>query len=135
DALYRPRAGDIDDVRWSEHDAGLLDEARAVLGPRVGRNGKARAGEASEHAEEIRTYGHIVIDEVQDLTPMQLRMAARRSLNGSMTVVGDIAQATGPHAPRDWNDVLRHLPDRRPPRVTELTVGYRIPAQTMALAA
>ena len=66
---------------------------------------------------------------------MQLRMAARRSLNGSMTVVGDIAQATGPHAPRDWSDVLRHLPDRRPARVTELTVGYRIPAQTMALAA
>jgi DNA helicase IV len=75
-----------------------------------------------------------VIDEVQDLTPMQLRMAARRSLGGSMTVVGDIAQATGPHAPRDWTDVLRHLPDRRPPRITELTVGYRIPASTMALA-
>ena len=134
DALYRRRADDVDDVRWSDHDAGLLDEAREVLGPKA-RSGKPRAGEASEHAEEIRTYGHIVIDEVQDLTPMQLRMAARRSLNGSMTVVGDIAQATGPHAPRDWNDLLRHLPDRRPPRVTELTVGYRIPAQTMALAA
>ncbi len=135
DALYRPRAGDVEDVRWSEHDAGLLDEAREVLGPRVGRIGRARNGEVAEHSEEIRTYGHIVIDEVQDLTPMQLRMAARRSLNGSMTVVGDIAQATGPHAPRDWNDLLRHLPDRRPPRLTELTVGYRIPAQTMALAA
>jgi DNA helicase IV len=135
DSLYRPRAADLDDVRWSEHDAGLLDEAREVLGPKGMRNGKARTGEASEHAEEIRTYGHIVIDEVQDLTPMQLRMAARRSLNGSMTVVGDIAQATGPHAPRDWNDLLRHLPERRPARLTELTVGYRIPAQTMALAA
>jgi len=135
DALYRPRAADLDDVRWSEHDAGLLDEARAVLGPRVGRTGKGRASDLPEYGEEIRTYGHLVIDEVQDLTPMQLRMAARRSLNGSMTVVGDIAQATGPHAPRDWNDLLRHLPDRRPPRVTELTVGYRIPAQTMALAA
>ena len=66
---------------------------------------------------------------------MQLRMAARRSLNGSMTVVGDIAQATGTHAPRDWDDVLAHLPDRRPARLTELTVGYRIPAQVMALAA
>jgi DNA helicase IV len=52
-----------------------------------------------------------------------------------MTVVGDIAQATGPHAPRDWSDLLRHLPDRRPARVADLTVGYRIPAQTMALAA
>ena len=47
----------------------------------------------------IRSYGHIVVDEVQDLSPMQLRMLARRSLSGSMTVVGDIAQATGPWAP------------------------------------
>ena len=61
------------------------------------------------------------IDEVQDLTPMQLRMATRRSLNGSMTVVGDIAQATGPLAPDDWDDVLAHLPDRRPSRVIGLS--------------
>src|SRR5215207_747359 len=134
DALYRPRSADLEAARWSDHDAGLLDEARELLGPKPGRNGKARS-EGGDYGEEIRTYGHIVIDEVQDLTPMQLRMAARRSLNGSMTVVGDIAQATGPHAPRDWRDLLRHLPARRPPRVTELTVGYRIPAQTMALAA
>ncbi len=52
-----------------------------------------------------------------------------------MTVVGDIAQATGVHAPRDWSDVLDHLPDRRPARLSELTVGYRIPAQVMDLAA
>ena len=83
---------------------------------------------------EIRTYGHIVVDEVQDLTPMQLRMVARRSLNGSMTVVGDIAQATGPFAPDDWSEVLAHLPDRRPARVVELTIGYRIPEQIMAMA-
>ena len=61
-------------------------------------------------------------------------MASRRSLNGSMTIVGDIAQATGQHAPADWSDVLRHLPDRRPSRVVELTVGYRIPEQIMVLA-
>ena len=65
---------------------------------------------------------------------MQLRMVARRSLNGSMTVVGDIAQATGPFAPDDWADVLAHLPDRRPARVAELTIGYRIPSQIMAMA-
>jgi hypothetical protein len=51
-----------------------------------------------------------VIDEVQDLTPMQLKMATRRSLNGSMTVVGDIAQATGPLAPDGWDDVLATCP-------------------------
>jgi DNA helicase IV len=133
ESLYRPRSDDVDAVRWSDADVALLDEARELLGPRPAR--RARTGENGDmHTDEIRTYGHIVIDEVQDLTPMQLRMATRRSLNGSMTVVGDIAQATGPHAPRDWSDVLGHLPDRRPARVSDLTVGYRIPAQTMALA-
>jgi DNA helicase IV len=126
--LHRPRCERVEDVRWSDADAPLLDEARALLGPKPTRGGKPADD------QEIRTYGHIVIDEVQDLTPMQLRMAARRSLNGSMTVVGDIAQATGALAPRDWSDVLTHLPDRRAPRLTELTVGYRIPSQVMALA-
>jgi DNA helicase IV len=51
-----------------------------------------------------------------------------------MTVVGDIAQATGPLAPDRWEDVLEHLPDRKPPRVIGLSVGYRIPAQIMELA-
>lgn len=65
---------------------------------------------------------------------MQLKMATRRSLNGSMTVVGDIAQATGPLAPDSWDDVLAHLPDNKPSRVVGLSVGYRIPAQIMELA-
>jgi DNA helicase IV len=127
-SLYRPRSGDVAMVRWTDHDVALLDEARNFLGPRPARKGHG------EEAEEIRTYGHIVIDEVQDLTPMQLRMASRRSLNGSMTVVGDIAQATGALAPDDWADVLAHLPDNRPSRVIGLSVGYRIPDQIMALA-
>jgi DNA helicase IV len=127
-ALHRPRRESIDDVRWTTADIALLDDAREVLGPKPGKGGKI------DESDEIRTYGHIVIDEVQDLTPMQLKMATRRSLNGSMTVVGDIAQATGSFAPDDWDDVLRHLPDRKPPRVIGLSVGYRIPAQIMELA-
>ena len=91
--LERPWAADIDDVRWTAGDVALLDDAREVLGPRARRSGKVDPG------DEIRTYGQIVVDEVQDLTPMELKMAARRSLNGSMTVVGDLAQATGPVAP------------------------------------
>ena len=118
-ALYRPREEAVDDVRWSSADAALLDDAREVLGPVPRRNGKVDEG------DEIRTYGHIVIDEVQDLTPMQMRMAARRSLNGSMTVVGDIAQATGPLAPESWDDVLA-TPARQPRAPRDRVVG-RLP--------
>jgi DNA helicase IV len=127
-ALHRPRCQSVDDVRWTPADVALLDDAREVLGPKPGKNGKI------DESDEIRTFGHIVIDEVQDLTPMQLKMATRRSLNGSMTVVGDIAQATGALAPDDWDEVLEHLPDRKPPRVIGLSVGYRIPSQIMDLA-
>jgi DNA helicase IV len=127
-ALYRARSADVRDVRWSEADIALLDDAREALGPPPGKGGKV------DESDEVRTYGHIVVDEVQDLTPMQLRMVARRSLNGSLTIVGDIAQATGPLAPNDWSDVLAHLPAKRDPRVIGLSVGYRIPEQIMALA-
>jgi DNA helicase IV len=126
--LFRQRSDDVDEVRWTAGDVALLDDAADVLGPRPGRDGKI------DELDEIRTYGHIVIDEVQDLTPMQLKMATRRSLNGSMTIVGDIAQATGPLAPDRWEDVLAHLPDRKPSRVIGLSVGYRIPSQIMELA-
>jgi DNA helicase IV len=126
--LYRPRMESVDEVAWSAADVALLDDAREALGPRPNRAGKF------DDADEIRTYGHIVVDEVQDLSPMELKMISRRSLNGSMTVVGDIAQATGPSAPSDWEDVLEHLPTKREPRVIGLSVGYRIPQQIMNLA-
>ena len=127
-SLYRARATDVASVHWSDSDVALLDEARSYLGSRPAKGGQP------DDADEIRTYGHIVIDEVQDLTPMQLRMASRRSLNGSMTVVGDIAQATGPLAPNDWDDVVCHLPQRKGSRIIGLSVGYRIPAQIMEVA-
>ena len=65
---------------------------------------------------------------------MQLRMLTRRSLSGSMTVVGDIAQATAPWAPSSWEDITEHLPRRRPARTVELTVSYRTPAEVLAVA-
>ena len=125
DALYRERVTQPDDLLWTASDAPLLDEARAVLGARPGRRDE----------DTVRTYGHIVVDEVQDLSPMDLRMLDRRSLNGSMTVVGDIAQATGAWAHDNWEGILRHLPNRRPPVRHELTVGYRIPGPLMDVAA
>jgi DNA helicase IV len=127
ESMYRARLADVADVRWSDADVALLDEARAVLGA---RSGKTKADEV----DEIRTYGHIVIDEVQDLTPMQLRMVTRRSLNGSMTIVGDLAQATGPWAPESWDAVLADLPTPKGARVVGLSIGYRIPGVIMELA-
>jgi DNA helicase IV len=124
-ALERPRAALVADAVFTSDDVPLLDEARAVLG------GRPRKRED----EDFRTYGHIVVDEAQDLSPMQLRMLTRRSLNGSMTVVGDIAQATGAWAHANWDEIAALLPDRRPSRRAELTIGYRIPAQNMAVAA
>ena len=161
--LYRPRSRSLEEVPWTVGDAALIDEARTVLGPRRGgaRLNRARAGRAEEgsaqeagfwpqglaasplpgsgagpvHEEETHSYGHIVVDEVQDLSPMQLRMLGRRSLSGSMTVVGDIAQATGPWAPESWDDVTRHLSPQRATRLVELTVSYRTPAEVIAVAA
>jgi len=128
-ALQRERADHVEDVVWTNDDVPLLDEARALLGPKPKRRPVVGVG------DEVRTYGHIVVDEAQDLSPMQLRVLNRRSLNGSMTIVGDIAQSTGEWAHANWQEILDHLPDRRPPRRAELTVGYRLPAPNMALAA
>jgi DNA helicase IV len=130
-ALARPRQSHVRDVVWTHHDVPLLDEARELLGPSPRRRGESQ----DRSDDDLRTYGHIVVDEAQDLSPMELRMLARRSLNGSMTVVGDIAQGIGVWAHSDWDEILAHLPRRRPPRHAELTIGYRIPDPVMALAA
>ena len=122
--LHRPRAAHANDVIWRFHDVPLLDEARALLGFRPGKR----------NTDAVRTYGHICIDEAQDLSPMELRMVSRRSLNGSMTVVGDIAQATGAWANEGWGSVLAQLPDKREVQHRELTIGYRIPGPAMTLA-
>jgi DNA helicase IV len=129
--LHRPRSDDVKGVVWTTHDAPLLDEARALLGPKPRK--KRRDSQPGD--DDIRTYGHIIVDEAQDLSPMQLRMLTRRSLNGSMTIVGDVAQATGVWGHAGWDEILEHLPSRKPARKTELTIGYRIPKPTMDLAA
>jgi DNA helicase IV len=129
-ALHRERKPDWREVDWTAADIALLDEAHARLGHRR----RSVASPKFAGAELFREYGHIVVDEAQDLSPMQLRMLGRRSMSGSMTVVGDIAQATGPWAPRHWDEVLAHLPNRRGTRVAELRVNYRTPAEIMDLA-
>jgi superfamily I DNA/RNA helicase len=124
-ALYRPRSSALEEIPWTSADVPLLDEAAVLLGPR-----KRKA-----EGDQIRTFGHVVVDEAQDLSPMQLRMLNRRSLGGSMTVVGDIGQATGPFSPSGWDEVVAHLPSRKPGRTVELTVNYRTPSELMDVAA
>jgi DNA helicase IV len=125
-ALYRPRGLSLDGVAWTVADMALLDEARALLGAPRRR---------AEPGDDPRSFGHIVVDEAQDLSPMELRMLTRRSLSGSMTVVGDIAQGTTGWAPSSWDQIVRHLPVRRGWRQVELTVNYRTPAEIMSVAA
>ncbi len=127
DALFRPREEGSKLVFriWTADDVPLLDEAREYLG----RLPREKAD------DDPRTFGHIVVDEAQDLSPMQLRMLTRRSLTGSMTIVGDIAQSTGAWPHNSWDEMLEHLPDKKPGTSRELTVGYRIPAPLMEVAA
>jgi DNA helicase IV len=140
--LVRARGESVEDVQWTSADVPLLDEAAQLLGaiPKLPTHaGSHHDGphltHGSLHDEGMRTYGHIVVDEAQDLSPMQLRMVSRRSLGGSMTIVGDIGQATGMWAPADWDQVLSYLPHKRAPRKVELTVGYRTPSEIMTVAA
>ena len=81
-----------------------------------------------------RQYDHVVVDEAQDLSPMQLRMLARRARRHSMTVLGDLAQATGPASPGSWVETLLHLGQPTNAQTAELTMGYRLPGSVLELA-
>ena len=94
---------------WTEADAVLVDEVAGLL-------------------ERTPGYGHVVVDEAQDLSPMQCRAVARRLAAGSLTVLGDLAQATSPWSPSDWQQTLAGL--GRPDTVVRpLTRGYRVPGR------
>jgi DNA helicase IV len=97
-------------------DLPLIDEAQALL------HGRGR------------TYGHVIVDEAQDLSPMQLRMLARRCPAGSLTVLGDLAQSTGVWSHTSWEDVVGYLPRPDGWRSEELTLGYRAPGQVLDFA-
>ncbi len=115
--LHRRGADKLSEQIWSNTDLPLLDELEELL------NGVSRR------------YRHIVVDEAQDLSPMQLRAVARRSSTGSLTVVGDLAQSTGAWARDHWGEVTEHLPAQLPQVVVGLRYGYRVPRQVYELAA
>jgi superfamily I DNA/RNA helicase len=89
---------------------------------------------AAADDDEPRTFGHVIVDEAQDLTAMQWRMLARRCPSGSMTLVGDFGQASRPGALGRWDDVVAELPNRTPPQLVSLSVNYRTPAEIMEFA-
>jgi len=115
--LYRRASARISEERWSDSDLPLLDCAE-----------QAMTGDVE------RRFKHIVVDEAQDLSPMQLLSIRRRSVDGSMTILGDIAQSTGAWARDDWDDVVEALSMGLPVTERVLAYGYRVPRQIFELA-
>jgi DNA helicase IV len=101
-------------ARWSAADAVLVDEARDLI-------------------ERIPSLSHVVVDEAQDLSPMECRAVGRRCATGSATVLGDLAQATTPAAVADWPQLLAHLGKPRA-GLRQLETGYRVPRQILDYA-
>lgn len=112
-ALHRPAPASLRSIRWTPADVVLLDEIESLLQPQD-------------------TFVHVVVDEAQDLSAMQCRVVARRCPLGSVTVLGDLAQATTPWAPGSWAATLSHL--GHDAAVRPLTAGYRVPGEVLALA-
>ena len=112
--------------------AGGLVSAEALAG-RFADDGPILS--AAERAAVDRTwaYGHVVVDEAQELSPMAWRLLMRRNPAKSMTLVGDIAQTGSAAGAHSWAQVLDPYVAGRW-RLTELTVNYRTPAQVMMLA-
>ncbi|PSL52161.1 DNA helicase IV [Saccharothrix carnea] len=103
---------------WSAADVPLLDEAASLIG----------------HVGDRVTFGHVVVDEAQELSEMAWRMLMRRCPTRSMTIVGDPAQTGNPAGTSSWDHVLRpHVRDRW--QLARLTVNYRTPAEIMAATA
>jgi len=95
----------------------------------------ATTGPSHDDTAEPRTFGHVLVDEAQDLSPMQWRMLARRCPSGSMTLVGDFGQASRAGSASGWDEVLSLVPTHASVRHVTLTVNYRTPAEIMAVAA
>ncbi|HEX6758689.1 MAG TPA: AAA family ATPase [Propionibacteriaceae bacterium] len=102
-------------ARWSLADVILIDEAADLL-------------------QRTPSRGHVIVDEAQDLSPMMLRAVGRRASTGSVTVLGDLAQATTPWATRSWSESLAHLGHPNA-AIEELVAGFRVPGAVIDFAA
>jgi DNA helicase IV len=101
-------------AKWSRADLALLDEATDLI-------------------ERTPSLAHVVVDEAQDLSPMEIRAVGRRCTTGAATVLGDIAQGTTPWSARTWESLLEYL-GKPQGAVRELDVGYRVPRQILDFA-
>jgi DNA helicase IV len=101
-------------IKWTAAEAVVVDEAAGLI-------------------ERTPSFGHVVVDEAQDLSAMQARAIARRSEHSAITLLGDLAQGTTPWSARNWADTLGHLgkPDGQ---IVPLTLGFRVPEEVLALA-
>lgn len=109
----RPARG-VRSAKWSAADAVLIDEAADLVA-------------------RTPSLGHVVLDEAQDLSPMQYRAVGRRCTTGSATILGDLAQGTTPWATASWAEALTHL-GKPEAAVEELTQGFRVPRAVIAYA-
>ena len=114
--LLRDRPRRAAELRWSMHDLPLLDVARTLV------------------EGEPRAFGHVIVDEAQDLSPMQLLAVSRRALDGSLTILGDVAQATGPVVYRRGEALEPYLPHEIAVTIEELRHAYRVPGEIMEFA-
>ncbi|WP_103508862.1 ATP-binding domain-containing protein [Streptomyces sp. SM13] len=112
--LWAKPARSVKSAKWSAADAVLIDEASDLI--------------ARTHS-----LGHVVLDEAQDLSPMQYRAVGRRCSTGSATVLGDLAQGTTPWSTESWGEALFHL-GKADAVVEELTAGFRVPREVIAYA-
>ena len=113
--LLRPAPRSPAAARWTLADAILIDEAADLL-------------------QRTPSLGHVILDEAQDLSPMMLRAVGRRASTGSVTVLGDLAQATTPWATRSWSESLAHL-GHPEAVIEELVAGFRVPGAVIDFAA
>ncbi|MFJ9834398.1 HelD family protein [Streptomyces sp. NPDC101169] len=112
--LWAKPVRSVKSAKWSAADAVLIDEATDLI-------------------QRTHSLGHVVLDEAQDLSPMQYRAVGRRCTTGSATVLGDLAQGTTPWATRSWDEALAHL-GKREGVVEELTAGFRVPTDVITYA-
>ncbi|MFF4567392.1 HelD family protein [Streptomyces sp. NPDC001435] len=128
----------------AEHAEGILDEdeqktilwakpVRSVRSARWSPADTVLIDETADLVQRTHSLGHVVLDEAQDLSPMQYRAVGRRCTTGSATVLGDLAQGTTPWATRSWDEALTHL-GKADGVVEELTAGFRVPTDVITYA-